>query len=529
MSFSNRIAYTQSPGGIRRGLIWQSSDIRPRQYDSRNVIFCDVPGLMPSSKVPGQGVTNMTPKIFADIPGGLEGHIFIPNDGSISGTVPTQYLNQVPILQGADMSSLHEFVNQMYPYVDGVDAMTDELSYYVDIDMYISPRTSYVGYTNEAAERNTLDTEDISYKYYNLWQLNQNQEGTNKGYYNTYPGESFPVPDSDISQYLERDRLALSPCAYRIKGRLWYSDYPYAMTSVPGDRTFPFTDANDFILSLMSQYTVPSDDIFVGSAAKNNEATGFYDVYTIPRMTDAYGTRYKTGGSGSNLYYYMNKGVVYSDADKMVQMFLSPILYPMVGSTQASHQVSGDYYCRIVTNPDYQAQYNTDLFFKHATPGIISPCIKLPGVTGYDVKQIDGTIVSPSYKRQTFVFGSGINYPYMSGMDSNTPTYLKNSTLGTCETMSFSGSAAQYSFNFTDLLERNPTGSSPYVRFSDSTLTGWLQPKVQYHEKYIQDIDTAVSMCRTTSTSGGPSGTGFSGRFKFVGFKGKLSLFETGR
>lgn len=518
--------YTQGPGGIRRGLIWQSSNIGGKQYDSRNVIFCDVVGLMPSSKVPGQGVLNMTPKIFANIPGGLDGHIFIPNDGTTDGTVTTQYLNQIPILQGADLSTLHEFTNQMYPYIDGVDALTDELSYYVDIDMYIDPATAFVGYTNEPAERNTLDEHDISYKYYNLWQFNQNQEGTNKGYYNTFPGESFPVPDSAISQYLERDRLALSPCAYRIKGRLWYSDYPYAMTSLPGDRSFPFTNANDFILSLMSQYNTPSDNDFIGSATKNNGSTGFYDAYTIPRLTDGYGTRYRTGGSGSNLYYYMDKGVVYSDANKMVEMFLSPILYPMVGSTQASHQVSGDYYCRIVTDPDYQAQYNTNLFFKHASPGIISPCIKLPGVTKYDITQPDDAIVRPTYKYQTFVLGTGWNYPAMSGMDSNTPTYLRQSTLGACSTFSFSGSAAQYSFNFTDLLERNPIS---YSTLEDSTLTGWLQPKIEYHEKYIQDIDTAVSMCRTTSTSGGPSGTGFSGRYKFVGFKGKLSLFETGK
>jgi hypothetical protein len=275
----------------------------------------------------------------------------------------------------------------------------------------------------------------------------------------------------------------------------------------------------------MSSYSQPSDNDFIGSAAKRNESTQHYETFNIPQLTSI-GDRsvIPTSYGRTVIRYTMTHGVLYNSFNKAFQMFFSPVSYPMVGSTVRSSQTEGDYWCRLTDNPDYQDVYNTDLFFRHSTPGFKSPVIKLPGYTGYTIN--NGTI-TPTYIRRTTEYtpaaltSDSVRIPYMTGLEQRSPAYLRYSTLGARANFTYSGSAANYTINFHD---SRPDQSG------DSCFTGFLQPKVSYHEKYLQSIDSAVSMCTTTlvSSMGTGSPQGFSGRYKFAGFKGKISLFETG-
>ena len=582
---------TASPGGERRGNIWVSSQFDNIVEDANGYIFCNIKGNMIPIGNQAYDPVLYSPGIDTN-PSSQEpaSRIYIPNSAHYQGGAANPYLHYVPfhrVLDPVWPLACPEYTTFMTAQGIGSQGY-DEESYYVDVDIILSPTRGFTGWHYDGEQVKGSD-QPVNFQPYGsgenyyftvtnkmgeIRELNQDQKGHNYGYFVYSQGESFPTdPSWNTSQTLERKRIGVPPCFMRIKGRLYFSDFPFVNRTLPTRLDFPSSNVTTWFLNQMATYTPPSDDDFIGAGAKRNNVNGnaFYTPFKmkdLPACPGEYVNEY-TNSSASNDYPYYQyqyaKGILYEDNDDTLQqMLFMPISYPMVSTTFGANattgvysQSNGDYICRVTGVQDYQSQYNTDLFFKHSIPGFVPPIISLPGkirsltpdpnTAGFS--NIDGQLsyfeFNPNMVSTQQNITTSYQYPKFCGLDNQSGNYLRMSTVG----------VPQYSFNqthtaqnqrqpqnftpivFTDINRASRLWADTTIQLVDKYINGFLQPSVKYHEKYIQNVDCAVARC-ITSKIGNHSirdpethqyeAIGWSGRYKFIGFKGKISYFENG-
>ncbi len=560
---------TWGPGGQRRGPIWVSGGRSKKVEELNGQIFCDVI----------RRTNSYDQYMFANLFPTYSGHGYIPNIFPPQNNDPSNFsLQYTPFLKPGDSYTILNNPN-LQSYITDIGVSADELSYYIDIDMVFAVPTikrAYVGDLNHGDTKCNQDLTTTGYDAGTCNQINQDGKALNNSFYYKTQGQIYPTnPNNSINDILAYDRLAVPPCCYRLKGRVWFSDFPFVRATLPSNLSFPSTQATSWFLSEMNNYTAPADSLFNGAGVtKNNPDNPFYTKFkmkNLPAVDGEYINEYSTGSSGvseSSPYYQYTytKGFVYEDDESVMQLLFLPIVYPAVATTfgvsgSYNLQSDGDYVCRVTSNQDYQARFNTNLFFKHAIPGFIQPIVRLPYVDTmafdseaqiaeptrqyphpYTISPQQSTTITdplalknfygftPNYVTESYLLQT-TNKQRFAGYDSSNvgSSYITRSTLGV-RNRAFdlsSAGANRQPANFISPVFNDPFG---VISGIDSYPHGYLQPTVIKDEKYIQDIDCAVAQCLATkvSTHSIPGeSTGWSGRYKFCGFKGKLSYFET--
>ena len=281
--FGNAINYTWGPGGIRRGLIWQSSKTGDK-IDPRWHLF--------------------TPFRQA---GALSSYYYAQNrDFEL-------FLGGFPVEEGSNnmgmmgnMLHFHSpteidcpyftYQTEVEPDAHGNNyykTFGDQKCYYEDIDFYINPTMCNVGNPNSEA---VLDF-DAQYNMYtvggdgNHYQITSKPTAYSKGYGLSSAGECQDNFTSDgVYKALKAERMTYPSCPMRIKCRVVYADYPFALSAnFTGGRAaalameLPYDSITAFFKDYLDQYTIPADDVFKGSGVSSQDHDeSYYRNFGMP-------------------------------------------------------------------------------------------------------------------------------------------------------------------------------------------------------------------------------------------------------
>lgn len=508
----NKIFYTQSPGGIRRGLIWQSSN-NILQVDPRQYIY--TPFFAANS-----------PSSYAHLPGQS---IQTPNNGyPISGTSYRGLIQYRPII-----FNRNDFVCQLYPYrttigtdINGdnfISIYSDEQTYLCEVDAFISPSMVH----GDSADLEP-SASNYSGPWSNIMQLTSGGVPKNIAYYQDSPGEWLGGIINNVAQQLEQIRISYPSAPMRIKGYFLYSDYPFTLSNIATGGysqarliDFPWDLITNNFINILDARSFPTDNDFSGCGMYSQEKGNYYNNFGVPAFQNNYGSRIDKPNSNDAITksYRYTSGVLYDGLNKDYQLFLSPLLFPAVSTS-----FTDDTYFWL---PPIATTLDFSDYSKHASIGIIPPMIIMPEIaTCYNPG--GGNAVQITYNNRHFVFNQGnfthsglyAPYPFMCGMTGS--GYIERSALGA---VGMTGPSSTQS--------AGPTPTSIIVDPSkmygtrDYWQHGAVQPSLEMGQKYIQEIKTIVAKCDSfVNDSSGQYRGAYCGRYKFLGFKGKISFFE---
>lgn len=545
---------TQSPGGIRRGPIWQSSDMGNKERDLRYLIYSDGDYSNILYGISSGGVVysmNSGGLMMPDIASSAHGYQEIRPDVSDAQTF--NYIN--------------------YPYhihydttsdPDGMfmDEFAHEKSMVIDVDLYVDP---YMGsYCNPNGPTILVPTvthhTDPLFSYdgwTNVLQFGSGEKFDAKVYSQLIDGQSVQGYSEQLTnavdKRLQRDRAVIPCCPMRIKGKMVYSDYCFAMSatkvaSAAAARAAIAVDRpNGFQASIATEFfeqklatEMPSYDHqgFRGAGVQSPPQGSIYQSFTLGGYQDHTSsplidlTDNRNGNESTQRYHYC-RGNVYGDnveGNSDITFYFSPCIYPMYynGNHYAGLN-QGDMSLTLATSHARELQIKDArdyLFAAHADPGFLSPILQVPILTAVNTEPGQsgdyGAWNRPYIRSRHVTEPNPTNNwsralrmaPYGSGTDDATEaTGLRNFDI-----------CAAHGIYRTGRGSGEPT----YFRAGPSSVNlkiekGIIQPEVNLGVKYLQDVDSAcASYIAIAQTSGA-----FSGRYKFIGFKGTISFFET--
>ena len=516
MSFGNAIAYTQSPGGVRRGLIWQSSNMGPR-IDPRWHLF-NPRQLIEPYKI-------KTP----------QGNLVLPHKGL---PIPGTSMSSVFTGKKLPVDNYTPLICPSYPYITRVDVDGDgnnfitsyanEKSYYQDLDFYIIPTMTKVG-------SDDLDNPTewyIGSGGYHIrgarGQLQNSGTPYGAGYYEISPGDYTPegTPTALDLKY-SMDRISYPASPMRIKCRVVVSDYPFTLS--PKFTNYQYGAITDFNCDLcgayfdniLDSYTMPTASDFSGSKIQTQDSGNYYDSFGIPVFSDVCGVRKEDTTLNASIatlrQYRKMSGILNIAADETFQMILSPVMYNYGPGQDWNVYLPSKYY-------ESTAEKLTKMG-KHADPYLLPPEI----ITPYVLNNPDPYTQQTSYSEQT-------GYNFISGdytAASNTGSFFYD-TYGTDadERASFIqpyGLFKNYRSGITypDLHFGYHIPDTPVVDRRREQPESYVQPIIQRGQKYIQEFRTSVAVFNAQRTSSGSDYYGVSGRYKYIGIKGCISWYET--
>lgn len=515
-------AYTQGPGGVRRGPIWQSSNLTPSRIDNRYHLFTPWREGSSSlfSEIEGNAINTKNGLPTAYAWGGATGFKIPTNQPTL---INCPYYIYIP-------STAQDSHGDYF-----LTSFGDEMSYYEDIDIYLSPVIMKQG-SNTDFDDPVIELNNQTYTLTNYAQeITNAPKAFAKGYYTKSQGEIFDEPTaSAVKAFLESQRIAYPSCPMRIQMRIVYSDYPFALSAAyTGGASsaraieFPFESCKDYFTGILDQYVMPSDNDFNGSGISSRNGGAYYDDFSFPAFQVESGARKSKYSSttAQNKFYRYTEGALYNGLQKSLQMYISPLMYPMVRNTDGGTNDNYDYYMLL---PSYASDVNTNRFKAHAHPYMLPPVVSTPRIS--EIRYYSG-VADPRYNPITLKFASGNftsndnNSPFMATGDLAAFSFVQGSTLG-AKGVSRSTSSSDYTTptwpHFT-----NPQGITGNAI---DHISGYMQPKIIKGQKYIQEFrvvcvkgDTHVYTGQSETSNNGA----FSGRYKFLGFKGKISFFET--
>ena len=520
MSFGNAIAYTQSPGGVRRGLIWQSSNMGPR-IDPRWHLFN-----------PRQLINDY--RI-----GTPQGNIALPNKGlpiagasyysAMTGKKLPIDLNRTPI-------NCPE-----YPYitttdVDGggntfITSYANERSFYQDLDFYIDPKMCNVG------EASDLDNPSEWYRNggggpYLIrgarGQLQNSGTPYGAGYYEISPSDYEPTgTPTTMDHVYSDDRISYPSSPMRIKCRVVVSDYPFTLSPKFTNHQYGIVSqfncdiCGAYFDSILDAYTMPTAADFSGSKIETQDSGSYYDTFAIPVFSDISGTRKEDSSlnsSGATVRQYRKmSGLLNIAQEPTFQMLVSPVMYNYGPGQDWNVFLPSSYY-------ETTAEKLTKMG-KHADPYLLPPEI----ITPYVLNNPDPYSHVTTYSEQTgYNFTSG-NYNTIS----STGGYFYDGYGTTAEErasyISPYGVFRNYptGITFPDLHFGYHIPDTPAVDRIREYPESYVQPIIQRGQKYIQEFRTSVAVFNAQRTSSGSDYYGVSGRYKYIGIKGCISWYET--
>lgn len=522
------VLYTQSPGGIRRGLIWQSSKTSEIEYDPRNFLF--VPHGSTQNLYLWEGNTS-----YYTIYNGLIGN--------------TNNLQQIrPVIDDAQKVLLS---CPYYPYStevgtdpDGdpyITSVGDEHSYQYEIDMIISP----------ALQKTSRSTSYLEEPYYNelasgqknwtgVQELNPDSTVNNLGLLGTQTGECLDVDVlSNVNTILNATRHSAISAPCRIKGTFIYSDYPFALSnSITGGYEnakiieFPNDLCTDYFIGILNNIQMPDISNFVGASTRTEHGGNLYDDWNMNVFNNASAQSYRKDSHDSTSdavkHYRYNQGTMIDSPGGDFQLYFGPSVFPAVsftsGYTATSNMFDGQIYL-----PNAASNISITNFTKHASPGFIGPFITTPYII-----LSDGTNNTATWGKKYIEYTSG-DYTHAPGSNpwdldrkmigyltshTNNNSYIRNSTLG--------------GYGYTYTLQNASSGYTPSEISIDTPvglnnwLSGIVQPSINYHQQYLIPIFFACAKNDTVANSSSSSTVrgSYCGRYKFMGFKGYISLYE---
>ena len=520
--FANKITYTQSPGGIRRGLIWQSSETRPARKEQRNFF------ISPYTYTYGD---------FTELIGQENVKSIVFPSGAY-----TNENNEIVRVQGfrPDLLNAQPVSSIVFPYATTVktDPLTGQdylailasaLVTTYDIDCYIYPSvykdTSF--YHKSYGELYPGYEAPIEY-YYKGRQLNKHGTISANYYFEKTPGNI----DSN-SEELQKPRMITPSLPMRIKGTFLFCDYAYSLSNKEtGSRAAARSAYIDYetitqqLSAIFSNLPTPGQGDFLGASISSPEWGNFYTLDTIPAFTQASGVRYDdTSNATNSRHWRMTQGVQYDGLNCDYQFFFSPIQYP-----HSLYDVGGDFYC-ILNGMTYD-EHN---FILHDTPMFMSPIMNLPRAD-YVNKQApikrspdDHTVsgfgsqhLYPHRRAMTFTPGT-FNHGYSNSFWQNNgifkpdiataiaPCILRPYGMDYESRVSESVDVTSIPFNI---------GDHEGLRFNDTPV---IQPGYTKNTKYTVNVSPQIaSHDFIVTTNAGDC----SGRYKYCGFKGTVSFFE---
>lgn len=525
--FANRMMYTKSPGGIRRGLIWQSgTEITPGPVDNRYHIFTP------------WGVT-YTETNWLNPYRPYSRDIELPNGFPISesgqqtiyGTatgfrVPTS--NPIP---------LH---CPLYTYIPTTDidpngnyflsSFADELSYYEDVDFYLDPLETEVTDIDDNYDEPIITLNNKNYRIINSsHELRNAPKPFNKGYYMSSAGDcdtQLPGSSNQSYDFLKNVRWSYPSCPMRIQMRVVYSDYPFTLSGAftggyqqARAIEFPFDACTSYFNNILDQYNYPSDSQFAGSKIKSKNDGQYYDNFEFPSFQVTPGIRksiYNSSITDEKFYRY-TEGALYDGLDYGAQMYLTPLLYPaVIGASRGNYN---DYTLYL---PSVASDVTTLYMGQHAHPYMIPPTIKMPAITRVSYSN-QGNTVTPRYGTggARLRFNSGTwhqneyDVPFMVTSDAHYFSADKSLLGAKGIKMNTLSTPTPSYLHFNNIT--GATGSFDIVQ-------GFVQPVIRKGEKYTQEFRVICSKGDTKASSNKGE---FMGRYKYLAFKGKISFFET--
>lgn len=533
--FGNRMLYTWGPGGVRRGLIWQSSSAGASPEDPR--FWCFTPYRTNGGN---SDIYDANGNVLVSLPNGY--NVENTNYHGVTGfKIPINTPIQINVPQYIYVPTYDTDPNGN-PFLS---SFGDENSYYEDIDFYIDPQMLTAGGQNRQPELEIQgrDTQYVKRHYvtlYNNYQLTNGPSVKAYGYIANSIGEVLePRPSGDsyaigIWDILNRLRPSFPSCPMRIQMRVVYSDYAFAMSgafsggqSAADSLEFPFSLCNSYLTNILNGYNVPTDQYFNGSGIQSKLHGSFYQNFNVPTFQPISADRTETYAltSQTHKFYRYTKGALYEGLNNDFQMYVSPVMYPGVYNIDGPGMVN-DYTIHL---PSVASGVNTQNFGKHASPYMLPPIIKTPYLK--DIIYYGSGNQTPEYYATRMGFTSGtitsnsdsnVNAAttFMTG-EINSFSALRTSILG-AQGVSRINTLDNPNFTYEDLIQN----LEPNRQRTDQ-ITGYLQPVVNKGTKYTQEFEVITAKGDTTSRPLGTSDGALSGRFKYIGLKGKISWYET--
>lgn len=523
--FSNKICYTQSPGGIRRGLIWQSSDVVPQQ-ETRNFIISPYSLSYGSYNVLRSNGKNMT--VPADT--------YVADDNTtvgVQGIRPTYGNETIPTFT--------------FPYITQVltDPVTQQEYYNIladgyirkfDIDLYVYPRVikafNSSGHPVDTVVETWYKSSDLSPVlvtfYNNVKQINQDGSGSATGYELLTPGN--PSSNEPMLTY---PMMSSPSLPMRIKGTFLFVDYPYAFAgenfssrAQALNAMIAYDTITTQLSTMLANEPYPSDSIFSGSKINSPHRGTYIDGFNaIPTFQMTSGTRYDTtsGATSSQQKWAMTKGVHYDGLNSDFQFFFSPIAYPF-----SVYQGGRDSYC--IIGKDQGLNYDELDFLKHEKPVFMSPIMNLPRANRVFLERLKQ---SPSpgagnYAASLIPHVRPLEWTSGSYSHSGTATFWNNTNNPFnpyfVTNVGNDGVLMPYGLGYGSQRD-----IQTMIRFEQQTgAQVWrdesvIQPIFNRNELYSVEVCPEIAKHNYgVHTSTFQS----SGRYKYAGFKGKVSFFE---
>lgn len=567
--FGNRLVYTQSPGGIRRGLIWQSSDVVPGPtIDPRNYVWDfrvePQPGNVPWVDMGTQGVfkkstsfsdpylTSVTP-IFND-PNIVSGN---NTYGAIFNSKILDILNPVPI----------EVPQSVFPYYTSFieDPSTGDAymasfgkatAYYADIEFQIRPEFLPILYSNASADQIArlietplfTDNPESTYSTQNAFELSSDCGPMNKGYGDVSLGQPIYTDQTSSSVQLmiarAQKRVMLSGVPLVFKGRVYFCELDFAAIANMIPAGIDPDNVTAFMLNEMAGYSVPGDSQFSGSKTRNNQSGNFFTDFHIGNLTKKNGYNMKhTYNTGALTRYQLSQGII--SENNLFTLMFSPVVPPSCYLGSSNY----DYIVRLgrgLTPP-------INVFEQVSIPEIAAPHLAGPVICGglgtgtnngewWNSNSYYPSYIIPRYNYQGAVTGGSHFDPLICYGGNTFFNNVSNSPRG--GSYSYNGYAYPYNASLSDhsdFNESNPpfTPFHPYldhhftsdlqrVQMSLDTIRyASMQPKIDLGEKILCEVEPVNSIMNVwyNSNSSGFAGQ-HSGKYKFCALKGKVSLFE---
>ena len=570
--FGNRVAYTQSPGGIRRGLIWQSSeDIPPEPYmDPSNYIWdyrvgCkpgNIPWIHTSSGDFKRTVssnnpyfTSLTP-VFND-PGVISGSdLYGPVFNSL--VIPKYDVQEIeiPLTLFGYYDSFIDDPNTGEPYMASLGKVT---AYLMDISFQYYPWRCTL-YSNGASD----DTPDLikngfvspntppwCYETVNGFEIDSDCGIMNKGYYTRTNGQTLYSPQTSSGVQLMQTRalrrVSFPSCPTLFRGRVVFCELDFAASQ---GMTFQGIDPDAitaYLTNILDQYAMPVDNLFIGCKTYNRQQGRFFNNFTLQGLHKKIGYNSKHVRQNSMLTRYQYSEGIISENNLFTMMY-SPVVPPSVYLDTNDY----DYILRLGRG----IIPNATMFKQVSDPEIAAPHISLPVMCGglrthlktpssiwWNQDTYYPSYIIPRYSYQGDVTSGSSHLDLLMSYGGTTFTnQTANGPRG--GSYSYNGYAYPYSMltqDYTDFNEQTP----PFTPFHDVLSRGFsddptetqavidtirystMQPKLNFHEKYLVEVMPVNSLCNiwyASPTSGWSSQ--HSGKYKYVGMKGKVSLFE---
>lgn len=523
--FSNKIAYTQSPGGIRRGLIWQSSDMNARPETRNFIISPYTLGFGAYSVLRSNGKNMNVP---ADT--------YVADDDrviGVQGIRPTYQNEQIP-------SFTFPYVTQVLTdpvtLQDYFNILADGYIRKFDIDLYVYPRVIKAFNSNGNPVDIVVETwyksSDLSPVFVNVYnnvkQINQDGSGSGTGYELLTPGN--PASNEPMLTY---PMMSSPSLPMRIKGTFLYVDYPYAFAgenfssrAQALNAMIAYDTITTQLSNMLANEPMPSDSLFRGSKINSpHRGTYISGFNAIPAFQMTSGTRYDTTSSSTSTQqkWAMTKGVHYEGLNQDFQFFFSPIVYPY-----SVYQGGMDSFC--IIGKDKGLSYDELDFLKHEKPVFMSPIMNLPRANRVFSERLKQTpdVDAGNYAASLIPHVRPLQWTAGSFSHSGTASYWNNTAnpFNPYFVINVGNDGVLMPYGLSYGSQRD---IQTLIRFEQQTGAQFWRDESVIQPLFNKDELYSVEVCPELAKHNyGVHTNTFqsSGRYKYAGFKGKISFFE---